>query len=232
MKRPIIGIISRPANVFNTIDVQAIEELNRNVIIKAGGIPILILPPQTISYQTVAPGEVKNLTDEEKEIIKSQLDLCDGIFAPGGLKAYEYDYFISDYAKEKNIPFLGLCLGMQIMARSNGNATILKNDSTLPHHNSKHSIKIDKDSILHSILLNNEIIVNSFHNYHIEDVKNFLVIARSEDGIIEAIEDNNHPYRIGVQWHPEKNYEDDHNSRKIFKSFIEAASTYKLSKRN
>ena len=233
MKKPIIGIVARPSNVFNTIDIEAVEETYRNAILNAGGIPILILPPQQISYQSNKPGEIEKLTDEEKEILKSQIDICDGILIPGGLKAYEYDYFISDYTKEKNIPILGICLGMQVMARSNGNAVIRKNDTDISHYSKDdyaHNVIINEDSLLNGILLSNKIMVNSFHNYHIEEVKNFDITARSKDDIIEAIEDKNHPFRLGVQWHPEKNYKDDENSRRIFKKFIDAADNYSYKK--
>ena len=39
------------------------------------------------------------------------------------------------------------------------------------------------------------------------------------DNIIEAIENPNCDFNIGVQWHPE--YLDDLNSKKIFDCFIE-----------
>ncbi len=47
----------------------------------------------------------------------------------------------------------------------------------------------------------NSILVNSLHSQAIEDLaENFKVTARSDDGIIEAIEFEN---IMGVQWHPE-----------------------------
>lgn len=42
--------------------------------------------------------------------------MCNGIVMPGGCKIYYYDKFIAKYAIENDIPVLGICLGMQILA--------------------------------------------------------------------------------------------------------------------
>lgn len=133
--KPIIGIVARPGKIFSTIDTVVTEETNRNMILRFGGVPIMIMPPQQISYDSIKPRDVKPLTDDEKNILVDELMLCDGILMPGGLKSYSYDYFIDDYARENNIPILGECLGMQIMARNHNGAKIIKNDSTIKHYN-------------------------------------------------------------------------------------------------
>lgn len=57
--------------------------------------------------------------------------------------------------------------------------------------------------------------VNSRHKYEIINVNNAIVSARSDDGIIEAIEFPNKRFTMGVQWHPEDLYETDINMLKI-----------------
>ena len=54
------------------------------------------------------------------------------------------------------------------------------------------------------------------------------IAARATDGIIEAVEKTNHPFCIGVQWHPE--FEVSNADKKIFDAFIDAAKTYKNKK--
>ena len=49
----------------------------------------------------------------------------------------------------------------------------------------------------------------------------FRTVAKAEDGIIEAIESNEHKFCLGVQWHPER-MPDDFVSRCIFAAFIDA----------
>ena len=61
-----------------------------------------------------------------------------------------------------------------------------------------------------------------------DDIGNgFVVAARSEDGIVEAIEDPTKPFVIGVQYHPERMTETEkfcEHRQKLFKAFIGAAS--------
>ena len=63
--------------------------------------------------------------------------------------------------------------------------------------------------------------VNSRHKYEIINVNNAIVSARSDDGIIKAIEFPSKIFAMGLQWHPEDLYETDINMLKIFKEFIE-----------
>jgi len=51
-----------------------------------------------------------------------------------------------------------------------------------------------------------------------------MIIARAKDEVIEAVEDvRADRYVLGVQWHPESGWEPNELSRRIFRSFIEAA---------
>lgn len=49
------------------------------------------------------------------------------------------------------------------------------------------------------------------------------VTARSEDGVIEAVELEGHPFGIAVQWHPEQTLED----LRLFKALVEKAKKAK-----
>ena len=82
---------------------------------------------------------------------------------------------------------------------------------------------IDKNSRLYNIIGEDEILVNSFHKRCISENNIYKVTAKSEDGIIEAIEYPGDYFNIGVQWHPEISYEFDENSKKIIDAFIDAS---------
>ena len=51
MKRPIIGIIGRPNKIMSGYSVMSVNDTLRSAIIKAGGNPIMILPPQNVDYE-------------------------------------------------------------------------------------------------------------------------------------------------------------------------------------
>lgn len=223
-EKPIIGIIARPDKV-EEFNILSVFESYRKAIIKSGGIPILILPPQDVDYIKYSPSDLPNLTLEEKNLMISQIKLCNGILLPGGLKRYEYDRFITEYCLDENIPVLGICLGMQLLATHILRDTLEFTDKNFNHYkpgaDSVHPVNIDRNSKLFQIIGREEILVNSRHKYKVTDIGNFEVAGISQDGIIEAIEDKNKTFAIGVQWHPEDLMHTS-DSQKLFKSFIES----------
>ena len=234
--KPIIGIVGRAETESDKMPVSCIYDDYRNCIIKSGAVPIGILPPQNLHYIHHNPLNIKKLTNKEKDILNSELELCDGIILQGGYTWFEYDSYVLEYALKNNMPTLGICLGMQLIANymTNDDKVIDKTyeiKSNINHSNNTHLITINKDSLLYSILLKEEITVNSYHKTRIIDNKS-IVKAYAQDNTPEVVEIHEKAFILGVQWHPEKNYKDDENSKKIFKSFIDAAKTYKLSKRN
>ena len=63
--------------------------------------------------------------------------------------------------------------------------------------------------------------VNTAHHQAVDEVAEGVVVcARSQDGVVEAIEYPAHPFCLGVQWHPE--YAVDAGDKKIFEAFLAA----------
>ncbi|HWR16188.1 MAG TPA: gamma-glutamyl-gamma-aminobutyrate hydrolase family protein [Terriglobales bacterium] len=67
--------------------------------------------------------------------------------------------------------------------------------------------------------------VNSSHHQAVETAGDgLLAVAKADDGIIEAIESTSHDHWVlGVQWHPERGYDEDELSKAMFRGFIQAA---------
>lgn len=224
--KPIIGIIGRPNYPGEQTPSIVTMEVYRKAIITNGGIPILIMPPKLIDYNNSRPSEVSQLTKEDKEIIKGQLKICDGILMPGGYKIFSHDFYILEYAIDNDVPILGICLGMQIMSNYKQDFYNEKNEeSGLKHFdltgNYCHTVTIKDDSKLRAIIGKDKIKVNSMHNYHATKGGLYNIVARSDDGLIEALELPNAKFNIGVQWHPERL--DDESSYKLFKEFIKCS---------
>jgi len=220
--KPIIGIVARVEYPGDTHKLVVREEI-RNIVIKYGGIPISILPCENIDYTVTSYSSQNELSDEEKNMIVDQIKLCDGILMPGGFKINKFDRFISEYITDNDIPLLGICLGMQIMANYKKDLWIEKNNSFIEHRVETglvHSVTLDKSSKLYEIIDKEKFMVNSRHYYHILPNQNYDIVATSDDNYIEAIEMKNKRFNIGVQWHPES-MEDD-TSHKLFKKFIDA----------
>ncbi len=116
---------------------------------------------------------------------------------------------------DRDLPTLGICAGMQVMAAARG-ATMWRRhskselDCAVDHLNEKpaeqtaHTITIEPDTRLHAIAGSAQIAVNTAHNEALNHVPDGIVVsARAPDGIIEAIELPDRRFAVGVQWHPE-----------------------------
>ena len=221
--KPLIGIVGRSDVSTKEKNTICVFDNYRKAVILAGGNPIAILPPQPFDYGQVEPRNAGKLTEEEKNMLTQQLSLCHAFIIQGGSKAYDYDRFVIDYANIHHIPILGICLGMQQMCNYNNRNQNIPNDNTI-HKNIDadyvHTVTIDKDSKLYSILLEESFQVNSHHNYHVPNSGDYDIAGYSMDGLIEAVEKKQEDFNIGVQWHPEKNFDTDIYSQRLLKSFI------------
>ena len=219
--KPIIGIVGIDDYSIKQKSTICIFENYRKAIIKYGGIPIVILPPLLIDYYKTRPKDTNKLNNEDKELLIKQINLCDGIIIPGGSKRFEHHVFICDYCNKKNIPLLGICMGMQTMCNYNNNNQniVIENKFHNSKNNYKHLVNIKKNSKLFNILKEDKILVNSFHDYKVCNSGDYDVVGTCDD-VIEAVEKDG-LFNIGLQWHPEKNYDKDLNSKKIFTSFIQ-----------
>jgi len=165
------------------------------------------------------PIDFKNNEYDELERVEEVINSCNGIILPGGANAYEIDLKIAKYLHEQNIPTLGICLGMQILSLAfDGDIAILKDNSHQSKEEYVHEVKLKRDSKLASIFKKNKILVNSRHNEHITTT-DLNITAIAPDMTIEAVEDQNKKFFIGIQWHPES-LPNDIYSKRLFDYFI------------
>ena len=188
--KPIIGIITRNSKSSSGKKINIIYSDIISSVAKSGGVPVGI-----------------------DNNIDRYLNICDGFILQGGDDIDNNNLEILKILNEKNIPVLGICLGMQEM----GGGELRDIDNHLG--NKLHEIYIDNNSLLYKIIKKEKILVNSRHKSAINDTDLF-VSSRSIDNIIESVEDNSKRFFLGVQWHPENMYDKDENARKIFDYFI------------
>ena len=126
------------------------------------------------------------------------------------------ELLITQLAYNRQIPMLGICRGIQTLAMALGgkvNQDIsgkahVRHSQDADRSEPTHSVTLEPDSTLHEIfqeqLSGDKIFVNSFHHQSVAETgARFRVVAKSSDGIIEAMESREFKSIIGVQWHPE-----------------------------
>ena len=215
-------------------------------VVKAGGTPVAI-PPHN-----------------DKEALVTLLETLDGILFSGGgdinplllgeeplpqlhsvcPKRDEAELFLAREAFHRQIPMLGICRGIQVMAAAldgkvfqdiyvQGKGAKIKHSQDMPRHNVSHTVSIEEGSMLQSIFGNKQTLsVNSFHHQAVSDPGPHLkVSALSPDGIIEAVESSEHKALLGIQWHPEcfiLNH--DESMMSVFRWLVSEARTFAQAK--
>lgn len=175
---------------------------------------------------------------------------CDGLLLPGGgdmdpkfygqerIPACGEPNFLRDAAEPLLLraflaadkPVLGICRGIQVMNAVLGGDLYqdIKPFEHLPHNDhwaKVHTVTVRRGTLLSRILGQDTVFVNSQHHQAVDRVApGFTLAALSEDGIVEAIENPDARFCLGVQWHPEWLSDADPAMQGLFDAFVNACS--------
>lgn len=128
-------------------------------------------------------------------------------------------------AVDRDLPLLGICRGIQSMAVAAGGSLLQhvpdevgsEIHSPTPGRMGSHPVRLAPGSRLHQIL-GDTLDVPTHHHQAVRTHPGYVVVARTADGIIEAMEAPEARWRFGVQWHPEAS-----NDPRIFEALVAAA---------
>jgi putative glutamine amidotransferase len=136
-------------------------------------------------------------------------------------------------AIEAGLPLLGICRGMQLMAVTYGGRLYQHLPEVLGHDGHRpvsgprfgqHPVRLAPGSRALEIL-GDQLTVNSFHHQGVADPGRLRATGWCPtDELIEAVEDPDLPFALGVQWHPE-----DTDDFRVFVALVEAAAKYRAS---
>lgn len=181
----------------------------------AGGLP-MVLPP-------LPPG-----TDEQT--VAHLLDRVDGVILSGGVDVEPGRYDAEPHPSVQaprpdrdstelvlaricaawDVPLLGVCRGMQVMAVAAGGELHqhlpddIGHDGHAPAPGSygEHAVRTVAGTRLAEVL-GDEVTVPTYHHQGVISHPGLIESGWAPDGVLEAVEDPEARFRVGVQWHPE-----------------------------
>ncbi|RMF05591.1 MAG: gamma-glutamyl-gamma-aminobutyrate hydrolase family protein [Chloroflexi bacterium] len=238
---PIIGIPCRldTSGLYPGRPVDAQNTAYTRAVIESGGIPILI----PVEVNGVMLDTLFNRVDgilfsgggDIDPAYYNQPHLVDNLSDIQQIRD-EHELRLIRMAIDKGKPFLAICRGMQVMNVATGgtlyqdlatqNPNTIRHDfyysdEQLPRNYIAHNVQLEKSSRLYNILQSDRVPVNSLHHQAIREVGSTVqVTGRAEDGVVEVLEIKDHPFALGVQWHPEELYSESAEARKLFDAFV------------
>jgi putative glutamine amidotransferase len=166
---------------------------------RAGGIAVMLPPDPT------DPGEL--------------LDLVDALLLAGGADYGEhaerdaFELALATAALERDLPFLGVCRGMQLMNLARGGTLIEHLPDALGHEDHRatpgafgdHDVRLTSGSLAARAAGETVHATKSHHHQGVDVIGGGLQVTgwASIDDLPEAIEDPSRQFALGVQWHPE-----------------------------
>ncbi|MGH8968506.1 MAG: gamma-glutamyl-gamma-aminobutyrate hydrolase family protein [Actinomycetes bacterium] len=110
----------------------------------------------------------------------------------------------------RDLPVLGICRGMQVMAVVRGGSLVQHLPDVVGHDghrpspgvHGRHDVRLDPGSRARAVL-GDRVTVPSYHHQGLDSPGSLTVTGWAEDGTPEVVEDPDRRFALGVLWHPE-----------------------------
>jgi gamma-glutamyl-gamma-aminobutyrate hydrolase PuuD len=209
-------------------DAALVPGLYLDAVEAAGGQPVLIPPPEMTDAHS-GEGTVGGRPGSQYGRLVSVLD---GLVLVGGgdMDAVRYgqepdarnggtsqqrddlEIGLLDQALRSDLPVLAVCRGMQVLNVSLGGDLVQQLPDVLgsndhqprPGSFGQVTVRTEPGSTVHRVLGERADVLCSHHQAIAELGQDLVITARSDDGVIEAVELPGHRFVVGVQWHPEE----------------------------
>lgn len=228
---PRIAVTAIPRVVptaYGRRDADTVERGLVRGVVDAGGVP-LVIPVVPAALAASQLGGIDAL------ILSGGQDLDAELF--GGTRhpastwldpdRDRHEVALFHAARASAIPILGICRGLQLAAAATGGRLaphIEGHDAGERYGELRHPVRLDGPSALRSALGDvDELVVNTIHHQAVDAAPEaWRVVARADDGTIEATEATDGGWLLGVQWHPELIL-DEPAGQPVFDALVAAA---------
>jgi gamma-glutamyl-gamma-aminobutyrate hydrolase PuuD len=217
--------------------INWVSEIYLQILAQGGVMPILV---------PISQGTIANLPDYLEEydglLMSEGGDISPAFYNETYSinKLDEYDPIKDDieitccrHAIEHGKPILGFCRGMHMINVAFGGSLYLDvheiNKRRVVHidydhyDTHRHQLSVFENTPLMEWYGQKEILVNTYHHQGIKVLgKGLKVMAQAPDGLIEGVFHPGYKFVVGLQFHPERMYQEYAGNKLVFKSFIES----------
>jgi putative glutamine amidotransferase len=228
LERSQTGVWDLPASFLPKVYLDAVTD--------AGGIAVL-LPPQPVT-----PGLARRVLDAVDGLIvaggadvdprRYGQDPHERTGAPRTDRD-DWEDALLIAAIDLDVPFLGICRGAQVLNVALGGTLVQHLPDVVGHEGYQPApavfgdaeVHVERGSRLDAVLGDADeprgsLPVHVYHHQAIDRLADGLTVtARTEEGVIQAVELDDAPFGLAVQWHPEEDLAD----RRLFAGLVEAA---------
>jgi putative glutamine amidotransferase len=211
-RRPVVGVTSyvegASFGVWTGVSAALVPYAYVRMVTESGGRAV-VLPPDDVDADV--------------------LDVLDGLVLTGGADVGPHLYgeaagpltdsrpdrdagemTLLAAAIEADLPVLGVCRGMQLLAVGYGGRLHQHLPDVVGHPRHRpgpgvygsHPVRFASGSLVAELMAGTDR-VNTYHHQGLADAGRLTVTGWADDGVIEAVEDPDRRFVLGVQWHPE-----------------------------
>lgn len=228
---PLIGITTYGANDQDQFMLPSgyVKSVRR-----AGGIPVLIAPGESRASEL--------LTRLDGLVMAGGGDICPSRYGGTGHETIysvdahrdESELQLVHAALDRRLPLLCICRGMQLLNVALGGSlhphvpdvygeTLLHRAP--PRLPIPHDVELREDTRLATIMGGRSVACVSWHHQSVDRPgQGCHVVAQAVDGVVEAIELENRPEVIAVQWHPELSAHENQQQQRLFDELVRMAA--------
>jgi putative glutamine amidotransferase len=204
-------------------------------------LPTTLVPHDYVAAVTMAGGRAVLLPPDDQD--DDVLRILDGLVLSGGADPDPLMYgatvdprtvvrpdrdraeiSLLRRALELDMPVLGVCRGMQLLAIAAGGRLHQHLPDVLGHDRHRPAPGVYGENDAQFVpgsriagLMGDDVAVRCFHHQGVADPGSLRVTGRTPDGLAEAVEDPDRRFVLGVQWHPEVI-----RDRRLFGALVEA----------